>query len=142
MLRPDRPHKHDPAVTAPPRCSLHAATLFTRPRWPPNATLFSLPDNPFQPFLRGSTDTKSVADFLGPWVEPDFKSSLIARCREAWNRPFRDLTRLELATLIEQKFVVEHVLPVARKKLHEADDDTEMFDGQLAEAIEYASKAA
>ena len=89
-----------------------------------------------------STDTKSVADFLGPWVEPDFKSSLIARCREAWNRPFRDLSRLELATLIEQKFVVEHVLPVARKKLQEADDDTEMFDGQLAEAIEHANKAA
>ena len=89
-----------------------------------------------------NADTKSVADFLGPWVEPDWESSLIARCREAWNRPLQDLSRLELSTLLEQKFVVEHVLPVARKKLQEADDDTEMFDGQLAEAIEYASKAA
>jgi hypothetical protein len=88
-----------------------------------------------------STDSKSVADFLGPWIEPNFESSLIARCRAAWNKPFRDLSRLELATLLEQKFVIEHVLPVARKKLQEANDDTEMFDGQLAEDIDHASRA-
>jgi hypothetical protein len=33
------------------------------------------------------------------------------------------------------------VLPVAKRKLQEADDDTEIFDGELREAIEYASKA-
>ena len=88
-----------------------------------------------------STAVKSVADFLGPWIEPDFKSSLIDRCRQAWNKPLQDLSRLELATLLQQKFAVEHVLPVARKKVQEADDDTEFFGGQLAEAIEYASKA-
>lgn len=89
-----------------------------------------------------STDTKSVADFLGPWVEPDWDSGLIARCREAWSKPLRDLSREELATLLRQRFAVEHLLPVAQKKLQDADDDTEMFDGELAEAIEYAHKAA
>ena len=89
-----------------------------------------------------SADTKSVADFLGPWVEPDWKSSLIARCKEAWNKPLQDLSRLELATLLQQKYVVDQVLPVARRKLQEADDDTEMFDGQLAEAIEHATRAS
>lgn len=87
-----------------------------------------------------SADTKSVADFLGPWVEPDWDSGLIARCREAWNKPLRELSREELATLLRQRFAVEQLLPVARKKLQQADDDTEMFEGELVEAIEYASK--
>ena len=84
----------------------------------------------------------SVADILGPWVEPDWNSGLIARCREAWNKPLRDLSREELATLLRQRFAVEHLLPVARKRLADGiDDDTEMFDGELQEAIDYASKA-
>lgn len=89
-----------------------------------------------------SADTKSVADFLGPWAEPDWDSGLIARCRAAWSKPLGELSREELATLLRQRFAVEHLLPVARKKSQEADDDTEMFDGELAEAIEYASRTA
>jgi hypothetical protein len=86
------------------------------------------------------TDTISIADILGPWSEPNWDSGLIARCREAWNKPVRDLSREELATLLRQRFAIEHLLPIARKKLQEEDDNTEMFDGELAEAIEYASK--
>jgi hypothetical protein len=89
-----------------------------------------------------TTDTISIADILGPWVETDWKTSLIELCREAWDKPLRELTRVELATLLRQGYAVEHLLPVARKKLQEADDDTEMWDDELAEAIEYASKAA
>jgi CDI immunity proteins len=89
-----------------------------------------------------TTDTISIADILGPWIEPDWDSGLIARCREAWSKPLRDLSREELATLLRQRFAVEHLLPVARQKLQEADDDTEMFEGELAEAIECASRAA
>lgn len=89
-----------------------------------------------------SSDLSSLAHILGPWVEPDWDSGLIARCREAWGKPLRDLSREELATLLRQRFAVEHLLPVARRKLQETDDDTEMFDGELAEAIEYASRAA
>jgi len=92
--------------------------------------------------MADTTDNISVADILGPWVEPDWDSGLIARCREAWKKPLRDLSREELATLLRQRFAVEQLLPVARKKLENGiDDDTEMFDGELQEAIEYASKA-
>jgi hypothetical protein len=88
------------------------------------------------------TDKISVADILGPWVEPDWDSGLIARCRKAWNKPLQDLSREELATLLRQRFAVEHFLPIAKKRLEDGDDDdTEMFDGELTEAIEYASKA-
>jgi hypothetical protein len=90
-----------------------------------------------------TTDTISMADILGPWVEPDWDSGLIARCREAWNKPLRDLSREELATLLRQRYAVEQLLPIAKKRLADGDDDdTEMFDGELAEAIEYATKAA
>lgn len=92
--------------------------------------------------MADTTDNISVAEILGPWVEPDSDSGLIARCRAAWNKPLRDLSREELATLLRQRFAVERLIPVARKRLEDGiDDDTEMFDGELQEAIEYASKA-
>jgi len=86
-------------------------------------------------------DNISLAEILGPWVEPDWDSGLIARCRGAWNKPLGDLSREELATLLRQRFAVEELLPVAKKRLeHDIDDETEMFEGELKEAIEYASK--
>ena len=92
--------------------------------------------------MADKTDNISVADILGPWVEPDWDSGLIARCREAWNKPLQDLSREELATLLRQRYAVEHLLPIAKKRLADGDDDdTEMFDGELAEVIEYASRA-
>jgi hypothetical protein len=84
----------------------------------------------------------SIADILGPWIEPDWDSGLIDRLREAWNKPLQDLSREELATLLRQRYAVEKILPVARKKLADGiDDETEIFDGELHEAIEDASKA-
>lgn len=89
-----------------------------------------------------TNDNLSVADILGPWVEPGWDSCLIARCRAAWSKPLRDLSREELATLLRQRIAVEHLLPIAKKRLEdELDDATEMFDGELQEAIEYASRA-
>jgi hypothetical protein len=91
--------------------------------------------------MADTTENISVADILGPWAEPDWDSGLIDRCRKAWNKPLRDLSREELATLLRQRFAVEHVLPIARKRLQEGvDDDTEMYDGELEAAIEYASR--
>jgi hypothetical protein len=89
-----------------------------------------------------TTDTTSIADILGPWIEPDWDSGLIARCKEAWNKPLKDLSREELATLLRQRFAVNELLPIARKKLQQANDNTEMFDGELAKAIEDVSKVA
>jgi contact-dependent growth inhibition (CDI) system CdiI-like immunity protein len=86
-------------------------------------------------------DKLSVADILGPWVEPDWDSGLIDRCRRAWNKPLKELSREEMATLLRQRIAVEHILPIAQQRLQEAaDDDTEMYEGELAAAIEYASR--
>ena len=83
----------------------------------------------------------SIADLLGPWEDPHFDSGLLERCRNAWSKPFSDLTNEELATLLRQKIAVTHLLPVAqyRVDLH-IDDETEIFDGELKDAIEYARK--
>ena len=90
-----------------------------------------------------TTDTISIADILGAWVEPDWDSGLIERCRNAWSKPLRDLTNQELATLLRQRFAVEHLLPIASKRVQDgSDDDTEIYDGELESAIEYARKAA
>jgi len=89
------------------------------------------------------TDTISLADLLGPWVEPDCDSSLIERCRNAWSKPLRDLTNQELATLLRQRFVVDHLLPIATQRVLDGfDDDSEIYDGELQSAIEYARNAA
>ena len=86
-----------------------------------------------------ANDNISVADILGPRVEPDWDSGLIDRCRSAWSKPLRDLSREELATLLRQRIAVEHVLPVAKQRIADgADDDTEMYDGELEAAIEDA----
>ena len=91
--------------------------------------------------MADATDNISIADLLGPWVEPDWDSGLIDRCRKAWGRPLRDLSRGELATLLRQRIAVEYVLPVAKKRAEDdVDDDTERYDGELEAAIEYASK--
>lgn len=57
--------------------------------------------------MADTTTNISVADILGPWVEPDWNSGLIARCREAWNKPLQDLSREELATLLRQRYAQE-----------------------------------
>jgi hypothetical protein len=88
-------------------------------------------------------DTISIADILGQWVEPAWNSSLIERCRNAWNKPLRELTNGELATLLRQRLAVEHILPVASKRMLDGfDDETELYDGELESAIEYARQAA
>ena len=86
-------------------------------------------------------DKISIADILGPWINPDWDSGLIARLREAWNKPIRDLSNEDLATLLRQRFAVEQILPIARQRLADGiDDDMEIFDEELQEAIEDASK--
>jgi CDI immunity proteins len=83
----------------------------------------------------------SIADIMGPWVDPEFESGLIARCKNAWNKPLRELTNEELATMLRQKIATEHILPIAKARITEGiDDDTEMFDGELQEAIERAER--
>jgi hypothetical protein len=54
-------------------------------------------------------------------------SGLIHRRRDAWNKPLSELTNEELATLLRQRFAVEHLLAIARKRVElHIDDDTDM----------------
>jgi hypothetical protein len=82
----------------------------------------------------------SVADVEGPWIDPDFESSLIERCRRNWNIPVGNLTNYALATFIRQKKALRLVIPEARRRLA-ADfvDGTELYDEELAVAIAEAA---
>jgi hypothetical protein len=83
----------------------------------------------------------SVRNIVGPWVEPNFKSGLIDRCRKIWDKPIQSLTNWELATLLEQRIAVPHVLPVAKARIEQGiKDNTELFDGQLRQDVEKASE--
>lgn len=83
----------------------------------------------------------TLAQLLGPWQQPNFESGLIARCRNAWDKPLDSFSNLELVICLQQDLAVDHVIPVAKKRLQDAvDDDSEMFEGQLAEAVTDAEK--
>lgn len=79
---------------------------------------------------------KTIADILGPWVDSDWGSGLIERCKGAWNKPLDELTDQELATLLRQDIATEHILPLAENRiLMGFDDSTEICDGDLERAI-------
>jgi hypothetical protein len=86
-----------------------------------------------------NNDNTSVADLLGPWVETDWESGLVLRCRAAWNKPLQELTNEELATFLDQCIATDRVLPIAKIRVESnAEDDSEIYEGQLREAIERA----
>ena len=79
----------------------------------------------------------SLSDIEDPWVDPDFDSGLIQRCKRAWTKPLDELTNEELATLLRQNIAIEHILPIAERRLKDGiDDDTEIYDGELKAAVE------
>jgi len=79
---------------------------------------------------------KSVADTLGPWVDPDWDSGLVQRCRESWNVPIRELINEMLATFLRQDIATDLILEESILRLDAGyDDDSEMFDGELAEKV-------
>ncbi len=83
----------------------------------------------------------TLANILGPWKRPEIETGLIARCRKAWNKPLETLSNLELVTCLQQDLAVDHVISIAKRRLQDAvDDDSEMFEGQLAEAVADAEK--
>jgi hypothetical protein len=83
----------------------------------------------------------TLAQILGTWQQPDFESGLIERCRKAWDKPLDSLSNLELVTCLQQNLAIAHIIPVAKKRLKDlVDDDSEMFEGQLAEAVAEAEK--
>lgn len=85
---------------------------------------------------------QSVADVEGPWVDPNFDAGLIERCRRNWSVPVRELTNEILATYIRQKIGLSVVVPEARKRLAAGfDDESELYDGELANAVAHVGEA-
>lgn len=81
-------------------------------------------------------EPRCVADVEGPWEDPNFESGLIERCRRYWNVPMGELTNEALATYLRQKIGMEVVVPEAKRRLElHIDDDSEMYEGELANAL-------
>ena len=80
-----------------------------------------------------------MSEVVGPWEESEVETSLIARCRDAWEKPIAELSSLEIATFLGQRLAVEHLLPFGKKKIEASfDDGSELYDGHLARSIEEA----
>ena len=81
-------------------------------------------------------ETRSIADIEGPWADPDFESGLINRCRRNWNTPVSELSNKVLATFLRQRFGLEIAIPDAHRRITSGyDDDSELYEGELAAAL-------
>ena len=77
----------------------------------------------------------TVSSLIGPW-KGAASTMLLQRCRDAWDTPFEALSDLMVATFLSQRIAVPQLLVEAMRRLDsEPRDDTEYFDGQLAEAV-------
>ena len=85
---------------------------------------------------------RSVADVLGPWVDPGFESGLISRCRANWAVPVSEVSNCVLATFIRQRIALRLVLPEAKRRIAAGFvDDTELYDEELSVAVSEAPDA-
>jgi hypothetical protein len=81
----------------------------------------------------------TAADLHGPWVDPGWGSGLIDRVRRYWSVPISDLPDAALALFLRQSIAVVPVLAEARRRLASGrPDDSELYDGELAAAVEAA----
>jgi hypothetical protein len=81
-------------------------------------------------------ETRCVGDIEGPWVEPDFDSGLIARCRQYWYVPVSELPNQAIATYIRQRIALLLMIPEAMMRIEAGiDDDSEWFEGELVSAL-------
>jgi hypothetical protein len=81
-------------------------------------------------------EKRAVADIVGPWVDPDFNSSLTERCRDNWLVPVGEISNYVLATFIRQQIALGLVVPEAQRRIASGfTDETEILDDELALAI-------
>lgn len=86
--------------------------------------------------MASQVTARCVADVEGPWVEPDFDSSLLERCRENWLVPVAEMSSYALATFIRQRIALSLVVPEARRRLaSDFIDGSELYDEELAVAV-------
>ena len=79
---------------------------------------------------------QSVADVEGPWVDVNWESGVMERCRRYWTTPISKVPDDALVTYLNQGFARELVIAEARSRVHAGRfDGTEWLDGQLAESL-------
>ena len=79
---------------------------------------------------------RSVADIEGAWVDPQWESGAIERCRQYWTIPINEVPDIALITYLHQEFAPELIIAEARSRVAAGRfDDTELYDGQLAESL-------
>jgi transcriptional accessory protein Tex/SPT6 len=91
--------------------------------------------------LRGNsnTNTTSVADIEGPWIDPEASSGLIERCKRYWNVPVIQLPDVMVATYLRQKIASQLMIGEAERRFASGHTDkSELYDGELAEALKSA----
>jgi hypothetical protein len=85
---------------------------------------------------------RTVEDVEGPWCHANFESGLIQRCQKYWSVPIEQLPNEALATYLRQRIALALILPEARRRVAFGfDDDSEMYDGELANALQSVTEA-
>jgi hypothetical protein len=85
----------------------------------------------------------TAADIEGAWVDPDWQSGLVDRLREFWRVPIAELPDAGLALFLRQRVAVGPVLAEAHRRLALGrPDDSELYDGELADAVEAEQRDA
>jgi hypothetical protein len=85
---------------------------------------------------------RTVEDVVGPWTDPDFQSSLIERCRHNWCVQVAQLSNEALATFLRQRIAIGLIAAEAVRRLAAGTDDgSEMYEGELAEALRRSGEA-
>ena len=80
----------------------------------------------------------SVKDIEGS-SKGSAETGLLQRCKESWETPLSQLSDLMVTTYLNQKIALAHMIQEAEHRLATtARDDTELFDDQLAEALQKA----
>ncbi len=80
----------------------------------------------------------SVEDIEGKW-KGEVTTGLTARCKESWNIPLDELEDIMVITYLNQRIALNHMVREAERRLElELRDDTELYDGQLNDALERA----
>jgi len=83
------------------------------------------------------TSHHTLSGFYGPWKDTDLESGFIQRLRAAWDKPIEDLSNHDLAICLRQKLAIDEVLVIAKERIAAGfDDDSEMHDTELRDAIE------
>lgn len=83
----------------------------------------------------------TVAEIEGKWIDSRFQSSLIERCKHGWNTPVGELTNEQLATYLRQNIALSIIVPEAARRIAaNFNDDTEMYDEELEDALKSATE--